>query len=1844
MKKRQAQPVARPALRRLRYLLASTCAALPLSLVMAQAQVEIEVKPAAQAQAVQIQIGGGGVVQVKPENNAAAKPADKAEEKPAVVDADLEKEIAKLSKELEGLKKGTTDFDLKEAELKRKQRELQLKTAAAARKKQLEQQQEQFAERVSGGATLDTDSEVDMLLDRARDYAQEGRYRDACVLWQHVLDQKPGLTDRQPTTAALKGGAANTAVLRPVRDLVEMELAALPPEGLNEYRITADADARAALAAAQGDREMEGLSEVVRRFFMSSLGDDAAYRMACIQMDEWDFISARRLLDKIVTSHPDPSISRADLLLRLAVVNAKAGDGTGARKVLAELTELTKKDPLPGDLLAVVQRVVDAGAAMLSAAGPVQGWPMALGAATRDGVMAGLPGKVVEGDSLWLDQPVLEFDFKVPELVGKNQVMGTPQQGAQGRQEIVSRWEKGGWTPTSQVLLKEGKAFFKTHNELRWYDLSNRKLVETIAQPALKLDAGARIWAQNYYYGPQKPETPSSTEEIAMFGDRIAKSMSLIGDTLYHLEGRVFVGGPNARIMVWNNNKQTTLQMTERLCAVDTSEEGKGNRIKWRYPVDADSQTDMRFLAPPVPSGDRLLVPMLRNGELFLTAIDAASGKQLWNTLLCMPPNDDSSRWATVGVAVVGSEAYVATGYGVIMAVDAGAGNILWAARYKRSEPSTQQNQMVMFGGRGKVDLPGWSEDFIIPRGDKLIVLPSDGDQVFCFSRISGKQLWSSPREKATYALGVLEDSLYVAGRNVVRRYGIHSGKLEREQAFKFDSHARGALTPQGIYLPTRGEIVRLDPKTMATVGKLRVATTSRDPIGNLFCDGQNLVAAGLDRVYALSDGDMKMKELSEAIAKSDTGPLRVERAFLYEVIGKRQAAVEDLRIAHKLLPAGKDRDEAARKLVIGLLEIAKTSPENVIALYEEAERVAAPLKQQVRVWLARGRYHAAKNEAIEALDLFLKAAQDTSDALVLVDDEDGRREARASLAAGAEIRELVGKMPALADELSRRGEAALRPHLELAALEKVMTEPGAALPHAQEIQKLESELAIIEKDRKEAEAKVAAVDKERKQIEFQIGVEETTPTGRLEALRKQLADLETKVKPDREAAASLASAHAAKKTQVDGVRGQMGAQLQRLTDLKANRMLHTDRLLALGDLYPGSTVELQAHLLAARYLWNDDWFERAELVLRELAASPNRSIAAAGTVALAKAYETRQWSRQAHMAWTRVQRDFADVEVEQGDKKVKAGELARASLADIKVNGDTTLAIDRRMPEPPYEKAWAHQHNGQYYLDTDDSDPSQFLEDHLMMLNTGNSKIICKNVETGVDLWHLSLQRSNHSGSSTTNGRIVQFNNYNFPNGRLVRQGHIALLSAPDRLMAFGLTSGKQLWETAALMPANQQNRFGYYYGAANPIMPVAVGSGVVVDYGIGKDRDETQVRALDAQTGKVRWIGEFKNDQIVGLNASRGHVFVFVNNGNEVIICDAVTGQRTGRVKFENRQPQFPITWTKHGMLVTNMQKATLYDLPSGKEKWSTPLTNKGQVIFTGYQRIDMVDENRACILNGGVFVLDLTDGKVIVQASAAELGGRYINDAAATPDGKEIIAVGYGNANEQIINIIDTATGKVKSSINLGQRMGQQIQASKVAAAGDLIPVLINDPPKDLGGGRKQYTNNASVAFFRKSDGKRVDVNLPGGDASMRVQNAQSPLIRGNVFMVLTYQNITAYRRVPNAPVETLKEFVAPPVTPEKKDDKKGAGIEVPGVLPQVLPGIVPGRRIIIQGGKIEINGKQIELKKVEQGGKIEIEGVQIEVNKTEKKEDAKKAEEKKVEDKKAQEKKTEEKNEK
>ena len=700
--------------------------------------------PADGVQIIQLQaIPGPAIVPAKPAAPANAAAAKAEEQKKEVIDEELEKEIAELKGELEKLKKGTTDYDLKAAELGRKERLLAAKVAQKRREQAIEEQMSSLLT----GATLDSDPEIDRLLDRAREYAAEGRYRDASTLWQHVLDQRTGLTDRLPMTkdGQVTPRTGSQILYRPVRELIEAEIAALPAEGLHEYRIVADAEARAILAQVNPDNEVDQLAKVVRQYFISSLGDDAAYRLACMHMDEWDFVAARRLLEKTTRMHPDPSIARSDLLIRLALACAKAGDSQAARLALDELQKLAAREVVPDSLVAAVKEAVENGAPLAVASEIIEGWPMPMGTAGRDGLMGGLPGKPVEKNRLWTEQPVYQYEYRVPELVGKEQMMGTPQQQNQSRNEIVSRWEKGGWTPNAQVALSGALPPTQTPNEPRWYEPRPRQRVDRIEQKKVQIENGARVWVQNVYYGnQQKPDTPTSQEEIAMFGDRTGKCMALIDDTLYHIEGKLYTGmGPGQRVMMWNNGRQSSLELVESLVAVDVTDKARGKRVKWRFPKDDEAGGDVRFLAAPTPVGERLLVPAIINQELMLLGLKKDTGEVAFKTSLCTPEASEVNRWASVGIAVVGSEAYVASGFGVVFSVDAGTGDVLWAVRYQRSEPDSEgtHGNIIIASRRRMQNLPGFDEDVIIPRGDKLLLAASDSDQVQCLSRATGQLL-----------------------------------------------------------------------------------------------------------------------------------------------------------------------------------------------------------------------------------------------------------------------------------------------------------------------------------------------------------------------------------------------------------------------------------------------------------------------------------------------------------------------------------------------------------------------------------------------------------------------------------------------------------------------------------------------------------------------------------------------------------------------------------------------------------------------------------------------------------------------------------------------------------------------------------------------------------------------------------------------------------------------------------------------------------------------------------------------------------------------------------------------
>ena len=90
-------------------------------------------------------------------------------------------------------------------------------------------------------------------------------------------------------------------------------------EALKAYQLKADGDAEALLAAAKPSERRRALGEVAARFFLSSIGDDSAYELACLMLDDLEYFGAARMLRKLLEHHPSLSVSRTEILKRLAV-------------------------------------------------------------------------------------------------------------------------------------------------------------------------------------------------------------------------------------------------------------------------------------------------------------------------------------------------------------------------------------------------------------------------------------------------------------------------------------------------------------------------------------------------------------------------------------------------------------------------------------------------------------------------------------------------------------------------------------------------------------------------------------------------------------------------------------------------------------------------------------------------------------------------------------------------------------------------------------------------------------------------------------------------------------------------------------------------------------------------------------------------------------------------------------------------------------------------------------------------------------------------------------------------------------------------------------------------------------------------------------------------------------------------------------------------------------------------------------------------------------------------------------------------------------------------------------
>lgn len=756
------------------------------------------------------------------------------------------------------------------------------------------------------GASLKTDTEANELLARAEQFAKQGRYDLASTLWQTVIDSSNDLVFTRDEWIE-KTIEHEYQRYRSVSRDIETTLANLPREGLEGYRVNADAEAKLAMEQPGAKDSEAALAEVVRRYFLSSLGDDAAFELACRKLDRYEFLPAIRLLDKIINDYPNPSVGKDLVLLRLAALNARVGDADRALKIVADLRSRVTP-AVPDKVLNLVETDIRQSGRVVPRSGRSgKLWPMVMGSPRRGGLMH-FPELLPQGvaAALWRQPYELKLPEGWPELpadgakvvtlnvddpFGRGLARGSAARKPSTPEAMNVSWPKHGWFPSARVLFHSGNIYFKTHNRLVCADAEAGQLTWLGFRNNYPAPA-ATTTAYNRNNAERIGRDPLDINEIQNFGDSINQSMCIVADKVLTIQGtpidfteeRVAVevapADPMARRrIIMNRGAGRVSRMRDNRLVAYHAHNGKLQWMRSANEPDEDGVKRSCFAGPPVPYAGLVLIPVLEGNGMYLVAVDSEGGATQWRTFLGDEPASGSARNGAIIIAVDGGEAYVATGAGLVFSIDAISGSMNWVVSYPRTpeKDPTRQQQLQRFGawgrGMGNAKFDGWHEEMIVPSGNAVIVTPTDFNHVIAFDRRSGSLLWESARSpgdadhQGEYALGVHEGKFYAAGNDVVRCYKINGGRMLWETAYEA-GNGRGALTAQGVFVPAgKNRIIQLALESGQEIAKLEVKDFKDQPLGNLYSDGNRLYVAGLRSVYAIGEsaaGKIKPEEEQE--------------------------------------------------------------------------------------------------------------------------------------------------------------------------------------------------------------------------------------------------------------------------------------------------------------------------------------------------------------------------------------------------------------------------------------------------------------------------------------------------------------------------------------------------------------------------------------------------------------------------------------------------------------------------------------------------------------------------------------------------------------------------------------------------------------------------------------------------------------------------------------------------------------------------------------------------------------------------------------------------------------------
>jgi outer membrane protein assembly factor BamB len=675
------------------------------------------------------------------------------------------------------------------------------------------------------------DDEVAFEIRRADEKAKAGRWEEAFPVYQRLLSDRESARIVFPLEAGWFIG---------IKALCRKRLLAMPEAARKAYRNRFDTLARTLFELADSSNDRRLFEKIADIYLLSSYGDDALGRLGDMAFERGSFEQALRYYERIRGLGPDTNLDPARLLLKSLVCALRLGKGERARAYLAALRKRTPelKVRLKGKSVSIPRLVEGLKSARGRADRTQEGGGFVWGG--NNAHNGNPPFDLLLGKQLWRRR------------IRSRRISSWKAYPEFGRSRIIRRYPRGiargqGRCPY-QPAVASGKLLLCTSNSITTYSLEN----------------GKKLWEQSPWPSEYGDQNPNLFHTCTVDGGRVFS-------TFIH---RVRKGKYWRHIPIKEDIPVRKLVAFDLVSGKQLWDLGKPNRDAFA------SEDDFRFVArasfplPPVVRGDRLFVgaTMIQGFvHCHLACFESSTGKLLWKTWLCSGQIEQTmfGEHAVEPLCTMVAEAdgilYYSTSFGIVTAVRAADGEILWQTRY---------DQIEVEAARGYYTVErqiGWANTPPICWQGLLLVSPLDSDYYYAYDAHTGRMLWKAERRWFQYLVGVSDGTVVASGSRIWAR-DVRSGKLKWEALSGLThwktrspmrSLGRGIIAGGSVHIPVNTSIFQLDLRSGKILSEIRLKKDASS-VGNILLTERYAVLANPLYVTVFERPDTAQKGKTE--------------------------------------------------------------------------------------------------------------------------------------------------------------------------------------------------------------------------------------------------------------------------------------------------------------------------------------------------------------------------------------------------------------------------------------------------------------------------------------------------------------------------------------------------------------------------------------------------------------------------------------------------------------------------------------------------------------------------------------------------------------------------------------------------------------------------------------------------------------------------------------------------------------------------------------------------------------------------------------------------------------------